>query len=79
MNNFSHKKRWNAGTVQVYLESPPIPLIKNNNDDKSDKYFDKIKFCRDTTPEKLGLFGLKMVFFDNDEPEDFFFSFVTST
>ena len=42
MKNVSHKNQWNTGTVQVHVEPPPIPLIKSNNDDKSDKYF--IKF-----------------------------------
>ena len=27
---FSHKKKWNVGTVQVHMDTPPIPLIKSN-------------------------------------------------
>ena len=49
MNNVSRKKMWNAGTVQVHVDPPPIPLIKSKNDDKSDKDFVKIKFCKDPT------------------------------
>ena len=48
----SHKKKWNAGTVQVHVDTPMIPLIKSNNDNKSDKYFVNIKLCRDTTSVK---------------------------
>ena len=42
---------WNEGTVQVHMDPPLIPLIKGNNDDKSDKYYVKITLCRDTTSE----------------------------
>ena len=53
------------------MEPPPIALIKSNNSDKSDKYFVKIKFCKDTTSEKSDLCEFKMYFFDNSKPEEF--------
>ena len=39
MKSISHKNKWNMGTLQVYVEPPPIPLIKIKNDEKSDKDF----------------------------------------
>ena len=59
INNVSHKKRWNTGTVQVHAEPPPIPLIKIKNGDKSDKDFVKIKLRRDPKSEKSDLYELK--------------------
>ena len=52
IKNVLHKKKWNAGTVQVHVEPPPISLIKSKSNDKSDKYFVKIKLRRDTTSAK---------------------------
>ena len=57
---------------------PPIPLIKSRNDDKSGKYFVKIKLRRGPTSEKLDLYEFKMALFDNGEPDDillFIFNF----
>ena len=51
------------------MDPPPIPLIKNRNDDKSDQYYIKIKVRRDPMSEKLDLYKLKMTLFDNGEPE----------
>ena len=59
MKNVSHKKKWNAGTVQVHMEPPPIPLINSKNDDKSDKYFVNTKSSRDPKSEKSDLYELK--------------------
>ena len=71
MRNISHKKNWNAGVVQLHVELPPIPLIKGKHNDKSDKYFLSIKFRRDLTSEKSGLYELKMALFNIGNPEDF--------
>ena len=57
------------GTVQVHVETPPIPLIKINNYDKSDKYFVKIKSCRYLTLEILDLYEFKMALFYNCDYE----------
>ena len=46
MKNISHKKKWNAGTVQVHVDPPSIPIIKINNDDKLDVGSVKIKLRR---------------------------------
>ena len=63
MNIISHKNKWNMGTVQVHVDPTPIPLIKINNKEKSDKYFVNIQFCRDPTSEKLDLYEFKMTLF----------------
>ena len=68
MNNFYQKNNWNQVTVQVHVEPPPIPLIKSNNGDKSDKYCVKVKLCRDPTSQILDLYEFKMVLFDNVDP-----------
>ena len=62
MKNIPHKKRINTGTIQVHMDPPPIPLIKSNNDDKSDKDSIKIKLRRDPMSENLDLYELKMAF-----------------
>ena len=54
-----------------YVEPPSIPLIKEKNHGKSDKYFVKLKLRRDPTLPTSDLYDLKMFFFDNGEPEEF--------
>ena len=36
-----------------------------------DKYFVKIKLCRDLTSEKSDLYEFKMALFNNGKPEEF--------
>ena len=67
----SQEKKWNTGTVKVQVDPTPIQLNKSNKNYKSDKYFVKIKVCRDPTSEKSDLYEIKMAFFDNKEPEEF--------
>ena len=56
MQNVSHNNKWNAGTVKVHVDPPPIPLIKVKNDDKPDKYFVKIKLRRVPKSKKSDLY-----------------------
>ena len=70
MENISHKNKWNIGTVQVHVYPPPIPLIKNRKDEKSDRDSVKIKFNGDPTSEKFYIYEFKMNSFDNDNPEE---------
>ena len=65
MKKFSHKKKWNVGTVQVHVEPHPIPIITSNNDDKLVNYFVKIKLRRDPTSDKSDLYRIKVALFDN--------------
>ena len=44
MNNVSGKKGWMTGMTQPHIESPPLLIIKEKLDGKSDKYFVK-KSC----------------------------------
>ena len=55
MNNVLHQKKWNMGVLEVYIEPPLIPLMKSKQDDKWDKYFVKMKLCRDPKSEKSDL------------------------
>ena len=48
-----------------------IPLIKENNDGKSDKDFVKLKLCRDPTLPTSDLYEFKMSLFDNGNTEEF--------
>ena len=53
----------------MHVKPPPIPLIKNNYDEKLDKYCVKIKLLRDPTSEKSDINDFKMDLFDNFDPE----------
>ena len=79
MKNVSHNNKCNAGTVQVNMDPPLIPLIKSKNDEKLDKYFVKIKLRRYLTSEKLDLYEFKMAVFDNGKSEELLFFFSNST
>ena len=57
--------------MQTRVEPPPISLIKIKHDDKSEKYFVKIKLRRDPKSSFLGLYEFKMTLFDNDNSEKF--------
>ena len=56
----------------MHVDPSPIPFIKSNSDDKSDKYCVENKLHRDPTFPKLDLYGFKMALFDNSKPEEFF-------
>ena len=77
MKTISHNKKWNTGTLKVHVEPPPITLKSNKNYKKSDKYFVKIKLCRDTMSQKSDLYEFKMALFDNGEPDEFLLFFTT--
>ena len=55
MKIFSHKKGCNLGMNQAHVEPRPIPLMNGTCDGKSDKYFVKLKLCRDSTPTSMSL------------------------
>ena len=59
MKNIYHKNNLNRGTGQLHVNPAPIPLIKNKNNEKLDKYCVKIKFYRDPTLQKSDLYELK--------------------
>ena len=73
MKNVAHKNTWNSGVTQVYVDTPPIPLIKMKHGDKSDNDFVKLKLRRDTTSENLDLYAFNMALFDNEKMEEFLF------
>ena len=53
--NVSHNKSWNLGVMQKHVEPPPTPLIKIKQDNKSNKYFVKIKLRRYTVSSSSDL------------------------
>ena len=65
MNNVYHKKWCNWGTNPAHVEPPPIPLIKEICNGNPDKYFIKLKLCRDYTSSTLNLYNFKMSLFDH--------------
>ena len=71
MKNVSHKNMWNLSMTQAHVEPPYIPLIKIKHEDKSDKYFVKIKLHMDPTSAISDLYKFKMSLFDNVDPEEF--------
>ena len=72
MKNVSNKNTWNLGMMQDHVKPPPIPPIKRNNYDKSDKYFVKLKLSRDPTSAMSDLYEFKMDLFENDDLEELF-------
>ena len=46
-----------------------IPLIEIKHNDKSEKDFVKLKFCRVPTSDKLYLYEFKIAFLDNGNQE----------
>ena len=71
MKNIYHKKIWNLSMKQSYVEPPTIPPIKSKQENKSDKYFVKIKLSKDMTSDMLELYNFKMDLFENGNPEEF--------
>ena len=71
MNIFKHKKVWISGAVQIHVDPNPTPTIKINLDTNPDKCHVKIKFLRNPTLEKSEIYELKIIIFDNGEPEEF--------
>ena len=55
----------------MHVDSPLIPLIKSNQDTKSEKDCVEIKLRRYPTSEKSYIYEFKMGFFDNGKPEVF--------
>ena len=53
------------------MEPPPIPLIKEKDYGKSDKYFVKMKLRRYPTCSMSDLYEFKMSLFDHGDPEHF--------
>ena len=60
-----------TGMTHPHVEPPTIPLIKEKHDDKSDKYFVKLKLRRDPTSPSSDLYEFKMSLFEKGEPEEF--------
>ena len=59
------------GMTHPHVEPPPIPLIKETHDGKSNKDFVELKLCRDPTPFTLDLYEIKMALFERGELEEF--------
>ena len=57
--------------IQPHIYPPLIPLIREDNDGKSDKYFVKLKLRRDPTSSTSELYEVKISLFENGEPEEF--------
>ena len=70
INNVSHKKGWNSVVMQPNVEPPPTPIIKRKHDDKSDKYFVELNYCRDPTSSSSDLYKFNMALFENGNPEE---------
>ena len=66
-----HKKICNTSSVKIYVEPPPIVLIKNKKYAKFGNYCAKFKFCTDPTSENSKLYEFIMPLFDNINPKEF--------
>ena len=78
MNKILSKKRFMTGTTQPHVDPPPITLIKENHDGKSEKYFVKLKLRRDPTSPTSDIYEFKMSLFDNGDFLSFYCLFITS-
>ena len=61
--------------TQPHVDPPPIPLVKENHNGNSDKYFVKLKMRRDSTLPTSDLYEFKISLLDNGEPEEFLLFF----
>ena len=68
--NVSSKKGWMTRMTHPYVDPPPIPLIKEKHDGKSEKYFVKIKLRIDPMSSTSDLYESKMSLFDNGDLEE---------
>ena len=57
--------------TQIHVEPPPVPLIKINHGNNSDKDFVKLKLRRDPTSSSSDLYEFNMYLLDNGDPEEF--------
>ena len=68
---FFSQERVELGENPAHLEPPPILLIEETCDGKSDGYFVKLKLCRDPASSMSYLYEFKISLFDHGEPEEF--------
>ena len=71
MKNVSSKKGWMTGMTHPYVDPPPIPLIQETHNGKSDKKSVKLKLHIYPTLSTSDLYEFKMYLFDNGELEEF--------
>ena len=62
-----------TGVTHPHVEPPPIPLIQETYDSKSDKDFVKLKLRWDPMSSTSDLYEFKIYLFDNGKPEEFLF------
>ena len=60
MKNVLNQKNWNQVVLHMHVETPPVPFIKSNNDNKPDKDCVKIKLLRVTMAENSDLYDFKL-------------------
>ena len=60
-----------TGMTHPHVDPPPILLIKEKHNGKSDKYFVNLKQRRYPTSSKSELYEFKMSLFDNVKTEEF--------
>ena len=77
MKNVSHKKGWGVDTNLAHIELPPIPLVKEMSNSKSDGDYVKLNLRRYPKPSMSNLYEFRMSLFDHGKPEKFIL-FVTN-
>ena len=60
-----------TGMTRPHEDPPPITIIKETHNGKSDKYFVKIKMRKDPTLSTSDLYEFEIYLFDNGEQEEF--------
>ena len=55
-----YKKFWLSGSVQIHVESPPTPLVKNDIETNTAIYYVKIKLGLNPMTEAYAIYEIKM-------------------
>ena len=75
MGKVSHNNIWRTGAVQIYVEPPPIPLIKSRIGLKTERDYVKIRLRRNPTSENLDIHEFKIAFFTMSSQSNSFCSY----
>ena len=70
-NNFYHKNICFNGILQINVDPPLTPLLKNKLDLNTERDYEKNKLGRESISEKLGMYEFKMAVFQNGDLEKF--------
>ena len=71
MKNVLHNKGCNSGTNPAHVEPPPIPVIKETYNSKSDEDLIRLKLHRDNMSSTSDLYEFSISLFEHGKTEEF--------